>query len=78
MPRKKKEENKEPSSKKLPSNACPDCYARKKKVVIMKNRGPDTLECSECHSWRPDEKFMETKEQKRKRLEAELAALKEE
>jgi len=55
-------------------NLCPSCRLKDKKVV-MTQREPGVLACPQCNTWIADPKYEETKEQKRKRLEAELAAL---
>ena len=76
---KPKAKSKAPEGKKVEQTyppLCPDCLNKKPpKKVTMTRRDKNSLECGSCCAWMSDPKYIESKEEARFRLEAELAAL---
>lgn len=68
------ESKKEKNEGRINPNTCQECLKNGRGNVTMTRRDQKSLECPKCHCWKLDPQWNETKEEKVKRLEAELAA----
>jgi len=57
------------AAKEVKGVKCSECGAN------MTPRGPDTLVCPKCKRWMPNPTYKESIEEKKARLQAEIAAL---